>query len=320
MSDTTPPDNAVAPESIDKLLTEIPAQLIANNNEGSYITHAITNIAASYKDKLRAILSTFFRFYKVFLANDIDKIFLQELHTSHKEILLLLLKTFKTITDGMKISIEDMLEIQKLLDNIKENDISYFNAFTSIEVYKLMKSAQNKFIEEQRVLQQEREAIVNRFEDVYLKSGLSSYSKDFSKLCASETTAKKWWLGAMVAGSVAFLVYFFINIRILQQASDLTLTKLIIYIPVTVLAFLILTWLGRRYATCREQEITYQHLATILSTYKSFQENLDDTNKGLLILETARVVTTIPKPLTKESPSFDYSKVIDIIKILDKNK
>lgn len=305
-------------EDTDTILIEIPAQLIAQKKEEHYIVHVTKNFEAPYTDKIRALLSTYIMFYRVFDANSICIEFMQTLRTDHNEIYLFLQKIFKSVNEEFGLSQNDRAEIKQLLDGIKEENILCFNAITSIEMYKKILSVHDKFTKQQMNLQVEHNAIVDRFEDVYLKSGLSSYSKDFSELADAEKKAKESWLLLLAASCFIFLIWFLANILIVQLTPTYDLNKIVIFIPISLLAFLILTWVGRRYTMCRQQEITYQHLTTILSIYRAFQDNLDDTNKGLLILETARVVTAIPKPLAKESPSIDYSKIVDIIKIMDK--
>lgn len=320
MSETPPTNSTTEIEDEDTLLAATSTRLIAENNVGPYIKHVIANLQDQQdKDKIESILTSYFRFYTFLTANDIHIKNVQILRNNHNKIYTLLLKVFKSFKTNIGMSDQNNKIICQMLKNITYVNISDFYSFTSLQLYKEIQSAQDKFIEEEKSLQQKREAIVEKFEDVYFRSGISSYSKDFSELGKAEKKAKEGWLFLLAASSSIFLFWFCVNIVIIQLSTTYDLKKIVIFIPVSLLAFLVITWVGRRYTMCREQEITYNHLTTILSTYKAFQENLDETNKGILILEIARIVSAIPKPLAKESPPFDYAKIIDIVKILNKD-
>lgn len=278
------------------------------------------------KDAYKALtlLDSYLKLFRVATANNIN--IEKKLQEHHQTIYLFLISAFEyflkssRIDDNNEETQKSITQMQNMLNDVIPSDVMAFNTFAFLQICERIKSEHDVFIrKEEEELQKKREAIVAEFNEKYVESKISTYAKKFSELYKTENLTKKIWLAVLVACCLAFFALFYHNIVVIQQTIESDFKKIISFIPLTLLAFIAITWTGRRYAICREQEITYNHLTTILSTYKAFQENLDETNKGILILEIARIVSAIPKPLTKESPTFDYAKIIDIVKILNKD-
>lgn len=169
----------------------------------------------------------------------------------------------------------------------------------------------------------EIEKICIEIKEIYANTGVHLFATEFGDISKKERIAKFIWLAISICTIIAILSYLYhFNSLIISDDGKILLNNfneilysLIIKIPTVLVLLLSFSWASKRYASARDKEMIYRHIASTLHTFKSFYNSVDENHKSLVLMEAAKVI--FPAPSDKNSDTtFDAAKMLDIVKLL----
>lgn len=163
----------------------------------------------------------------------------------------------------------------------------------------------------------------DEIKEIYANTGVHLFATEFGDIAKKERIAKFIWLAISICTIIAILSYLYhFNSLIISNDGKILLNNfneilysLIIKIPTVLVLLLSFSWASKRYASARDKEMIYRHIASTLHTFKSFYSSVDENHKSLVLMEAAKVI--FPAPSDKNSDTtFDAAKMLDVVKLL----
>ena len=240
----------------------------------------------------------------------------EELNTSNRT-------TQKSLYDGFSNIIKQ--HITNFSNYVTDNkeDISY-EISKAYYIY-----CSNKIIRvdqvEENVINTKNEIanLYNEIKEIYANTGVHLFATEFSDIAKKERIAKFIWLSISIFTIIVILLYLYYfnkliisdDGKILLNSFNEVLYSLIIKIPTVLILLLSFSWASKRYASARDKEMIYRHIASTLHTFKSFYNSVDENHKSLVLMEAAKII--FPAPSEKSSDTtIDAAKMLDIVKLL----